>query len=86
MEISVQEAKILLNVGDAKVHLIDVREPHEWEICHVDGAPLMPMSQIPESMSTLPPNEHLLIMCHHSDRSQRVTEFLRSNGFETASL
>src|SRR5208282_73216 len=42
-EITVQELKHLFDSG-ANVNLIDVREPHEYEICHIKGSKLVPVS------------------------------------------
>ncbi len=85
LEISVTEAKRLLDESPCGVLLIDVREPHETEIARIRGAELIPMQQIPERAHDLPRDEHLLIMCHHGGRSMRVTEFLRSRGFTAVS-
>jgi rhodanese-related sulfurtransferase len=83
LEISVVEANRLLAAGS--VHLIDVREAHEVEICRIPGAQHIPMRQIPERLGDLPKDKHLLIHCHHGGRSLRVTEFLRSRGFPAVS-
>ncbi|MBL9188781.1 MAG: molybdopterin-synthase adenylyltransferase MoeB [Opitutaceae bacterium] len=80
LEISVTEAKRLLDESPCGVMLIDVREPYELEIASVKGAEAIPMRQIPERLRDLPRDEHLLIMCHHGGRSRRVTEFLRAQG------
>lgn len=80
LEITVKEAHELLAASPEAVTLIDVREPHELEICSVDIARHIPMRQIPENLSELPRDQHLLIMCHHGGRSRRVTEYLRSQG------
>ncbi len=85
LEISVTETKRLLDAATRTALLIDVREPYETEICHVTGAELIPMRQIPEKMHDLPRHEHLLIMCHTGVRSMRVTEFLRAQGFNAVS-
>jgi adenylyltransferase/sulfurtransferase len=85
LEISVTETKRLLDEEACTALLIDVREPYETEICHVKGAELIPMRQIPEKMHDLPKDEHLLIMCHTGVRSMRVTEFLRAQGFSSVS-
>ena len=81
LEISVEETKRLLETNPAGVRLIDVREAHEVEICAIAGAEHIPMRQIPERLSDLPQDKHLLIHCHHGGRSMRVTEFLRGHGF-----
>jgi adenylyltransferase/sulfurtransferase len=81
LELSVEEAKHLLDTKLGQVLLIDVREPDEFEICRIAGAEPIPMRQIPEHVSTLPKDKHLLIHCHHGGRSLRVTQYLRANGF-----
>lgn len=80
LELSVAEAKRLLDAPDHRALLIDVREPYETEICAIPGSRHIPMQQIPEQLETLPQDKHLLVLCHHGGRSRRVTEFLRSRG------
>ncbi len=82
LEISVEETRDLLASASDTVQLIDVREPYEHEIARIEGSRLIPMRQIPEHLSTLPKEKYLLIHCHHGGRSLRVTEFLRSRGYE----
>lgn len=81
-EIDVHEAHRLSRESGTPVTIIDVREPHELEICRVEIARHIPMRQIPEHAGDLPRDSHLLIMCHHGGRSRRVTEYLRAQGFE----
>lgn len=81
LEISVTEAKRLLDESPCGALLIDVREPYEVEIASVRGAELIPMGQIPAHAHSLPRDEHLLIMCHHGGRSLRVTQYLRAQGY-----
>ncbi len=85
LEISVEEAKHLLDTNPGQTQLIDVREPDELEVCRITGAEPIPMRQIPEHAGTLPKEKHLLIHCHHGGRSLRVTQFLRANGFTAVS-
>jgi adenylyltransferase/sulfurtransferase len=85
LEMPVATAAALLARNDDHTILIDVREPHELEICRVAGARHVPMRQIPEQLGELPRDRHLLIMCHHGGRSRRVTEFLRAQGLAAVS-
>jgi molybdopterin/thiamine biosynthesis adenylyltransferase/rhodanese-related sulfurtransferase len=85
LEVSVTEARQLLDSRPTSTTLIDVREPWETQICRVEGAELIPMRQIPEQAPTLPKDRHLLIMCHHGARSLQVTQYLRANGFDSVS-
>jgi sulfur-carrier protein adenylyltransferase/sulfurtransferase len=81
LEISVSEAKALLDRQPDRARLIDVREPAELAICRIAGAQSIPMRQIPNHVQSLPRDQTLLILCHHGGRSQRVTEYLRAQGF-----
>jgi adenylyltransferase/sulfurtransferase len=85
LEISVTEAKRLLDESPGGVLLVDVREPYEVAIAGIRGAKLIPMGQIPAHVHALPRDEHLLIMCHHGGRSLRVTQFLRAQGYTAVS-
>ena len=85
LEISVTEAKRLLDQSPCGVLIIDVREPYEVEIARVHGAEFIPMGQIPARAHSLPSDEHLLILCHHGGRSLRVTQYLRAQGYSAVS-
>ncbi|WP_404420405.1 molybdopterin-synthase adenylyltransferase MoeB [Nibricoccus sp. IMCC34717] len=84
-EISVQDARKLLDTPSAETVLIDVREPHEAQIASIRGAKLIPMGEVASRLSELPRNAYLLIHCHHGGRSRRVTEFLLAQGFPRVS-
>ena len=85
LEISVTEARDLLATGTGRPQIVDVREPDELAICGVAGATHLPMRQIPAQLDTLPRDRHLLVLCHHGQRSLRVTQFLRSQGYTAVS-
>ena len=79
-EITPAELKERLERGDP-VDVIDVREPHEWQIARISGARLIPMGEIPSSLAALDPAREIVVHCHHGARSAAVAEFLRSEGF-----
>ena len=81
IEVTVSEAKKLLDAHPESVLLIDVREPDERRICAIPGAQPIPLAQIPDHLASLPKDKHLLMHCHHGARSMRATQFLRANGF-----
>lgn len=85
LEISVRETKRLLDTEPDRVVLIDVREAQEVAICRIAGARHIPMREIPGQLGTLPPDQHLLIHCHHGGRSLHVAQFLRDHGFPRVS-
>jgi len=61
--------------------LIDVREPHELEISHIDGAESIPLGQLASRMSELDSAEEIVLMCKMGSRSTRALEVLHSAGF-----
>ena len=56
--------------------LIDVREPWEFDICHIDGSELLPMSRLPEQLEQFHQSTEYVIICHHGIRSMQVINFL----------
>jgi rhodanese-related sulfurtransferase len=57
--------------------LLDVREPWEFEICHIDGSINIPMGQIPQQLEQLRTANEVVVICHHGVRSQQVISFLQ---------
>jgi molybdopterin/thiamine biosynthesis adenylyltransferase/rhodanese-related sulfurtransferase len=62
--------------------LLDVREPCEYEICNIEGSVILPLSQVADSMDTLPENKIIVVVCHHGGRSRRVMNYLIDSGFK----
>lgn len=85
LEVTVAEASALLASGTGQALILDVREPHELAINHIAGAEHIPMREISAQMNTLPRDRHLLVLCHHGQRSLVVTHFLRAQGFTAVS-
>jgi sulfur-carrier protein adenylyltransferase/sulfurtransferase len=63
------------------LRLIDVREPHELEISHLEGAQLIPLGQLAARMSELDSAEEIVLFCKAGTRSARALELLASAGF-----
>ena len=82
-EISPVDAATLLT--EKKARFIDVREPWEFATAKIDGSVLMPMGDVPaRTHQELDPDERLVILCHHGQRSLNVAVWLRNQGFEQA--
>lgn len=84
-ELTPQEASRLVNSKEAV--LIDVREPAEYAIAHIDGARLIPMQYVPaelQKLDELADECTLLVLCHHGVRSLQVAAWLRERGIEKA--
>jgi molybdopterin/thiamine biosynthesis adenylyltransferase/rhodanese-related sulfurtransferase/molybdopterin converting factor small subunit len=63
------------------VMLVDVREPHEFEIARIPGATLCPLGALPERIAELDTSREIVLYCHHGPRSMRALEYLYSSGF-----
>lgn len=61
--------------------LLDVREPWEFEIGHIDGAQPLPMHAIAQRLALLDPAAPTVCICHHGARSLQVAAFLEQRGF-----
>jgi len=82
-EISPLDAAALIR--ENKTRLVDVREPWEFATAHIDSSTLIPMGDIPSrAHHELDPDEHMVVLCHHGQRSLNVTAWLRNQGFENA--
>jgi len=82
-EIQVEDLKAWLDEG-REVTILDVREPYEHEICHLEGSRLLPMDDVAERWDELPGDRPIVALCHHGPRSGRVVAFLRSQGLTQA--
>jgi adenylyltransferase/sulfurtransferase len=80
-EIEVTEVKEKMDRGDNFV-LIDVREPHEYQICSIPGAKLIPLGEVPKRLDELDKNADIVIHCKSGMRSARACGILKAAGFE----
>lgn len=61
--------------------LLDVREPWEFQTCHIAGSLPIPMHDIPARLQELDDDVPIVCICHHGVRSASVASFLERNGF-----
>jgi rhodanese-related sulfurtransferase len=70
--------------SDASV-LLDVREPWEFQIASLPDSLPMPMGDVTSrAHAELDPDAHIVVLCHHGQRSLSVAMWLRGQGFERA--
>ncbi|WP_280408358.1 adenylyltransferase/sulfurtransferase MoeZ [Nocardia brasiliensis] len=83
--VTARELKELLDAGK-EIELIDVREPVEWDIVHIDGARLIPKDRIlsGEALSELPQNRPIVLHCKTGVRSAEALAALKRAGFADA--
>jgi molybdopterin/thiamine biosynthesis adenylyltransferase/rhodanese-related sulfurtransferase/molybdopterin converting factor small subunit len=80
-EISVVELKQKIDRGD-KFVLLDVREPHEWQIAKIPGATLIPLGDLPKRVNELNTADEIVAQCRSGVRSGKACDFLRQAGFK----
>jgi rhodanese-related sulfurtransferase len=84
IEISPKDYVELRKKPDAPL-LLDCREPVEYELARIEGGVLMPMGDVPSrAHQELDPDQHIVVVCHHGQRSLNVALWLRQQGFESA--
>src|SRR5213596_1343958 len=76
LQISVEALKEKIDRGQPVV-LVDVREPMEWEIAHLDRAVLIPVAQVPGRVNELSTADEIVVYCKTGVRS---AEFVDSAG------
>jgi adenylyltransferase/sulfurtransferase len=81
-EVTVQDMKKALEDPALGIRVIDVREPDEYEMAHIQGVPLFPLSALQRQFTELDPNQQLYIHCKSGVRSLRALQFLREQGFK----
>lgn len=70
----------------ADLVVLDVREQHEWDAGHIDGAVHLPLSELPVRVGELDPQARTLVVCHLGGRSARATQWLGAQGHDAVNM
>jgi sulfur-carrier protein adenylyltransferase/sulfurtransferase len=81
-EIRPEELKAKLDAGD-DVFILDVREPHEYQICNLGGH-VIPLGELPARLNELDPSREIVAYCRSGARSAKAVTLLRQAGFAKA--
>jgi adenylyltransferase/sulfurtransferase len=81
-EVTVRDMKRALEDPQLGISVIDVREPEEYEIAHVNGVPLFPLSTLRQRFTELDPDRQYYLHCKSGERSLQALQFLRGQGFK----
>lgn len=79
-EIQVEELKRRLDAGD-DIFVLDVREPHEYQICNINGH-LIPLGDLAKRVNELDSSREIVAHCRSGVRSAKAVNFLRQAGFK----
>ncbi|MGH9406618.1 MAG: molybdopterin-synthase adenylyltransferase MoeB [Terriglobia bacterium] len=79
-EITATELKRLIDSGKPPV-LVDVREPHEFDIARIPGSTLIPLGDVPARMNELSTADDIVVHCRSGARSAQAVNFLMKSGF-----
>ncbi len=79
-EITAPEVKKMMDEKKPFV-LVDVREPHEFQICRIPGSVLIPLGDVPKRMNELNSADEIVVHCRSGMRSAQAVEFLMKSGF-----
>jgi molybdopterin/thiamine biosynthesis adenylyltransferase/rhodanese-related sulfurtransferase len=79
-EIQVEELKRRLDAGD-DLFVLDVREPHEYQICNINGH-LIPLGDLPNRVHELDSSREIVAHCRSGVRSAKAVTFLQQAGFK----
>jgi adenylyltransferase/sulfurtransferase len=78
-EIQVEELKRRLDAGD-NIFVLDVREPHEYQICNMGGH-LIPLGDLPKRVNELDTSREIVAHCRSGVRSAKAVRQLQAAGF-----
>jgi molybdopterin/thiamine biosynthesis adenylyltransferase/rhodanese-related sulfurtransferase len=79
-EITPAEVKKKMDAHEPFV-LIDVREPHEYQICSIPGSKLIPLGEVAKRMNELDSADEIVVHCKSGMRSAKAVDFLLKSGF-----
>ncbi|BBL70921.1 rhodanese-like domain-containing protein [Methylogaea oryzae] len=80
-QLSPVELKAFCEQAETPPLLLDVREPHEFAYCRLEGSLHIPMNQVPARLNELDPQRDIVVICHHGVRSLQVARYLEAQGY-----
>ncbi|MEW5976575.1 MAG: molybdopterin-synthase adenylyltransferase MoeB [Acidobacteriota bacterium] len=80
-EITPRQLKDRLDAGE-RLTVVDVREPHEYQICRLENTILMPLGQVSARLKELNPEEEIIVHCKMGGRSAKAMKMMKDAGFK----
>jgi rhodanese-related sulfurtransferase len=81
-ELSPAEVAARLKSDPTAVVLLDVREPYERELAHIEPSLFIPMREVPERLEEIPKDREVVVYCHGGARSAMIAGFLEGKGYQ----
>lgn len=72
--------------GAVKPFLLDVREEHEFKICHIAGSTLIPLMTLFNRVDDVPKDKDVVVICRTGNRSGKACDYLLEQGFDRDKL
>ena len=66
--------------------VLDVRDPHEYQICRIAGSTVIPLGELPRRLAELDPNRDIVVHCKSGVRSAKAARFLHSRASRARSI
>ncbi len=77
----IRPSELQARLAQGGVCLVDVRQPHEWAICKLETARLIPLEALPRHLHELDSADEIVLYCKVGERSRAALELLRAAGF-----
>lgn len=74
------QVKAMQDAGEDFI-LVDVREPHEYQIAKIHGSVLIPLGQLPNRLNELNRDAKIVCHCKSGMRSAKAVDLLKQNGY-----
>ena len=81
-EVTVRDMKRALEDPKLAIQVVDVRDPDEYQIAHVNGVKLIPLGTLPNRFTELDPNQQIYLHCKSGLRSMKAVKFLQERGYK----
>lgn len=86
LEVTPRAVRQAMHAGPDALVVVDCRRPDEWAVARIEGAVLIPLSELERRADELEDDNGgrarpIVVYCHHGRRSLRATSMLRAVGF-----
>jgi rhodanese-related sulfurtransferase len=77
---------VTLDDRRGEMTVLDVRDLHEWQAGHIDGAVHVPLSALAGRVGSIDRGRPVAVICRSGNRSRAAVRFLTSNGLDARNV